>query len=381
MERVSSEEASQARTRLAECRRIVVKVGSALLADVKPDPFERIAAQIAALRIRGMDVVLVSSGAIALGLNPLGFSSRPKLLAELQAAASVGQSILMARWRDAFQKHGIEVAQILLTHDDMDDRERYLNALNALRTLIEHRIVPIVNENDTVSVREIKFGDNDELSAHIAGLIDADVMALLTQTNGLFSADPLLHQNAERLPVVKAVSKDIEALATGAAQLGTGGMSSKVRAVRRAARHGAATLILPGREPDTLTRALAGEDLGTLFCAPEAKAGRAKQRWIELAVRPQGTLRVDSGAEKALRKNASLLFVGVVEVQGHFQPGDAVDVASLEGVPFARGLVAISSSDLQRVRGKKQHEAQETLGCPVPQEVIHRDNLVLVEGV
>jgi glutamate 5-kinase len=380
MQVVSPEEMEQARARLAECRRVVVKVGSALLADAAPDPFERLAEQIATLKSSGREVVLVSSGAIALGLKPLGFATRPKMLAELQAAASVGQSVLMARWRDAFARHGIQVAQILLTHDDMDERERYLNARNALQKLLEHGVVPIVNENDTVSVREIKFGDNDELAAHIAGLVDADLMTLLTQTNGLFSADPLLSPNAYRLPVVKEVSKEIESVAGGAANLGTGGMSSKVRAVRRAARHGAATLILPGRETHILTRALAGEDLGTLFCAPETKSGRAKQRWIELAVRPQGTIRVDAGAAQAIRRNASLLFVGVVEVRGSFQPGDAVDIVADDNRPLARGLVAIAAVDLQRVAGKKQSEAQEILGCPVPQEVVHRDNLVLLEG-
>ncbi|MEN9826215.1 MAG: glutamate 5-kinase [Pseudomonadota bacterium] len=380
METVSASEVAAARERLTRCRRLVVKIGSALLADSNPDPFARLAEQVSMLKAQGIDVVVVSSGAIALGLKPLGFVSRPKLLADLQAAASVGQSILMARWQKAFHKNGLQVAQILLTHDDVDDRERYLNAQNAIRKLIEYNVVPVVNENDTVSVREIKFGDNDELAAHIAGLVEADVMALLTQTNGLFSSDPLVNPEARRLPMVKSVSKEVEALASGAANLGTGGMSSKLRAVQHAARHGSTTLILPGREDSVLTRALAGEDLGTHFIAPDRKSGRAKQRWLELAVRAQGRIVVDPGATQAIRKNASLLFVGVKEVHGFFRPGDPVDIISSEGTPVARGLVAVSSADLQRVCGKKQLEAEETLGCPVPQEVVHRDNLVLLEG-
>lgn len=380
MNEISPPEAASLRDRLAACRRLVVKIGSALLADTSSDPFERLAKQVARLKERGVEVVVVSSGAIALGLDPLGFTFRPKLLADLQAAASVGQSILMARWRAAFQKHGLQVAQILLTHDDVDERERYLNAQNALRKLIEYNVVPVVNENDTVSVREIKFGDNDELAAHIAGLIDADLMALLTQTNGLFTSDPRLNPNARRIAVVKSVSKEIEDLATGASHLGTGGMSSKLRAVQHAARHGTGTLILPGREEDVLMRALAGDDIGTFFLSPNRKSGRAKQRWLELAVRPQGRIVIDRGAEIAIRKHASLLFVGVTGVDGFFHPGDPVDILSSEGVPVARGLVALSSSDLQRVYGKKPTEAEEALGCPVPQELVHRDNMVLFEG-
>lgn len=380
MNEISTSEAASLRERLAGCRRLVVKIGSALLADDSPDPFERLARQVACLKEQGIEIVIVSSGAIALGREPLGFKSRPKLLAELQAAASVGQSILMARWRSAFQKQGLQVAQILLTHDDVDERERYLNAQNALRKLMELSVVPIVNENDTVSVREIKFGDNDELAAHIAGLVDADLMALLTQTDGLFTADPVLNPRAQRIPIVKSVSSEIEALASGAADLGTGGMSSKLRAVQYAARHGTGTLVLPGRVESVLLKALAGDDVGTFFLPPERKSGRAKQRWLELAVRPHGKIVIDSGAEIAIRKNASLLFVGVTGVDGSFQPGDPVDVVSHEGFPVARGLVALSSSDLQRVLGKKQLEAEVALGCPVPQELIHRDNMVLFDG-
>jgi glutamate 5-kinase len=365
-----------ARAQLTKARRVVVKIGSALLADKDVDAFSRLAADVAVLRDRQMDVVLVSSGAIALGLEVLGFSERPKDLASLQACAAAGQSRLMARWDAAFSKHGTAVAQLLLTHDDLRDRRRYLNARHAFSRLLERGCVPVVNENDTVSVDEIKLGDNDTLAAQVCGLASADVVVLLTGAAGLFTADPAKDKRAERVVIVDDVEA-VRAFAGDPAKHGTGGMRTKLDAALVARKHGASTLIAPGRLERVLARLFAGEDIGTWIRAGEGAKERARKRWIGTTLRPKGTLVVDEGAARALTKNASLLCAGVVGVKGAFEPGDLVAIEKKDGSALARGLVTLSAEDAKKVMGLRSDAARKKLDTPLPDELVHRDDLVL----
>jgi glutamate 5-kinase len=364
------------RAELTAARRVVVKIGSALLTE--PSAFDRFATQVAALRTRGMSVVVVSSGAIALGFPALGLAQRPRDLAGLQAAAAAGQSKLMWRWGEAFHKHGAEVAQVLLTHADLRDRRRYLNARQAFLRLLEAGVVPIVNENDTVAVDEIKLGDNDTLAAQVCGLCDAQVVVLLTGAAGLFTADPSKDPNAQRVPIVDELTDSVRKLAGAAAALGTGGMVTKLEAAAQAQTHGAATVIAPGRLDDVLAKVFSGDDVGTLIRARGADRERARKRWIGTALRPRGTVFVDDGAARALRKNASLLFAGVREVEGEFVPGDAIHIAHVDDrAVFARGLTRLSAHDAKTVAGKKTAEAH-ALVAALPDELVHRDDLVLL---
>jgi glutamate 5-kinase len=366
-----------ARAELSTARCVVVKIGSALLAS-GDDPFAAFAAQIAGLRTRGMRVALVSSGAIALGYPSLGLTSRPKDLAGLQASAAAGQSKLMWRWAEAFHGHGVEVAQILLTHADLRDRRRYLNARQAFLRLLDSGVVPIVNENDTVAVEEIKVGDNDTLAAQVCGLCDAHTMVLLTGAAGLYTADPTRDATAVRVPLVEVLDEGVRALAGRAAKLGTGGMVTKLEAAAIAQTHGAATVIASGRLAGVLAKVFDGDDVGTLIRASALDRERARKRWIGTALRPKGTVYVDEGAERALRKNASLLFAGVRDVDGAFLPGDAIHIARIDDkVVFARGLTRLSSVDAKRVAGKKTAEAHALVDA-LPDELVHRDDLALV---
>ena len=359
------------RDALTSARRVVIKVGSALLVGAG-DPFAELADDVVHLRRGGLQVVVVSSGAIALGLGPMGLTSRPRDLPSLQAAAAAGQSRLMARWAEAFAKHDVSVAQVLLTHTDVQDRRRYLNARNALLRLVDGGLVPIVNENDTVAVEEIKFGDNDNLAADVAGLVSADVVVLLTKIGALFAGDPRTDANAPRVAVVERVA-DVRAFAGAAALHGTGGMVTKLDAAERAGRHGASTVIAAERD---LVAVFEGADVGTWFRASERPVN-ARKRWIATALRPAGVLTVDAGAEHAMREGASLLPAGVRGVEGSFDVGDAIDVAGPGGV-FARGLVGVGGGDLRRIAGLRTDKARETLGFPVADEVVHRDDLVLL---
>jgi glutamate 5-kinase len=371
----------RARTDLAQVRRVVVKVGSALLADIDGAPFARLGAQMAELHARNIDVVLVTSGAIALGLAPLGLRERPTDLASLQAAAAAGQSRLMGRWMDAFDAHHVHLAQILLTHDDLRDRRRYLNARQALLRLLDARIIPVINENDTVAVDEIKVGDNDTLAAAICGLVDADAVVLLTGASGLYTADPNLDPSATRVPIVDDVNADIRKLAGAAARLGTGGMITKLDAAVVARAHGACTLVAPGRHAQVLQQLLQGADIGTLVLAPAEERGSARRRWIATALRPQGVLWLDDGAARAVMTNASLLAVGVREVEGRFHVGDCVGLgAHTTRTVFARGLVQLADEDIRVIAGKPRQAAMLLLP-DAPVELVHRDDLALLAGV
>ena len=360
-----------ARAELKDCRRVVVKIGSQSLANDE-GVFARVAKSIAAIRKNKIEVTLVSSGAIALGLAPLGLAERPRDLASLQAAAAAGQSALMQGWAKAFSPHGINTAQVLLTHGDLVNRRRYLNAKGAMQRLHAAAVIPIVNENDTVSVEEIKLGDNDVLAAEIASLLEAQALVLLTKAPGLFDKDPSL-ASAKRISFVD----DIDALEVGFGKksaLGTGGIETKIEALRIAIGHGIKGLIA-APDAGSLEAIFAGADIGTLFAASSTKR-RARKRWIAVTLRPKGHVEIDAGAFAAISKSASLLFAGVREVKGDFARGDCIDIVC-ENKVVARGLSALDAESARRVKGARQKEAQAILGDALPDELIHRDDLVI----
>jgi len=371
------------RTPIASARRIVVKVGSSLVTNdgrgLDAAAVAAWAAQIAELRHSGKEVVLVSSGAIAEGVKRLGWSTRPSTMHEQQAAAAVGQMGLVQAYESAFAKWRLHTAQILLTHDDLADRRRYLNARSTLFTLLGLDVIPIINENDTVTTDEIRFGDNDTLAALVTNLIDADVLVLLTDQPGLHTADPRRDPTATLVRTAQAGDATLEGMAGGTGNtLARGGMLSKVLAAKRAARSGASTVIANGREENVLTRLAAGEDLGTSLIAPDISLGARKQ-WLADHVRLAGRLKLDAGAVRALvRDGKSLLPIGVVGVDGTFERGEIVGCFDPAGREIARGLVNYSAQESARILGKPSSEIQAILGYVDEPELIHRDNLVLL---
>ena len=372
-----------ARRALTRARRLVVKVGSGLIAEPGQGPHEgrigALAADIADLIKARREVALVSSGAIATGAARLGLAARPRSIPEKQAAAAVGQSALMWQYEHAFKRFGIPVGQVLLTGQDISDRSRYLNARNTLLTLLDLGVLPIVNENDTVAVDEIKVGDNDNLAALVAHLIDADLLVLLTDVEGLYTGDPRHDPGARRLDTVEAVTEEIERLVYDVAgAVSVGGMSTKLQAAQKAAASGIPMVIASGHEAGVLPRLLKGEAVGTYF-KPRDDRLAARKRWIAFAVPPQGRLTVDAGAKKALtERGKSLLPSGLVEVDGEFQAGEVVALAELDGKEFARGLVNYDASELRRIRGSRTADIEKTLGYKRVDEVVHRDNLVVL---
>lgn len=372
-----------ARRPLGSVRRLVVKVGSGLITAVGVGAdaarIADLAADIAAIR-PGREVVLVSSGAIATGTARLALGERPRSIPEKQAAAAVGQSALMWEYEVAFKAHGVSVGQVLVTAQDIAERTRYLNARNTLLTLLRLGVIPIVNENDTVAVEEIKVGDNDNLSALVASLIDADLLVILTDVDGLYTGNPEIDTGARKLDTVEAVTEDIERLVWDrAGRVSVGGMATKLEAAQKAAAAGIPMVIARGVEPGVLPRVLAGEPLGTYF-APKADRLTARKRWLAFAVPPQGRLTVDAGALRALtREGRSLLPSGVVDVEGDFAAGGMVAVVSQpDGKEFARGLVNFDAEELRRIRGAKTRDIEARLGYRSVDEVIHRDNLVIL---
>lgn len=356
------------RARLRRSRRIVIKIGSKSLTG---DAWERLAAEIAAILEQGAprrSVVLVSSGAIALGVTKLGLKARPKEMAWLQAAAAAGQSVLMQRYEDAFGKLGIAVAQVLLTHADLADPLRTSNAKNALAALIEVGAVPIINENDAVAVEEIKFGDNDQLASMVTPLCEADFLLLLSDVDGLLDAD------GKRVPFVRSVAREARPLAGAAASsVGTGGMASKVEAARRATLAGADVVIAHARQPDVVSRVLSGEDVGTVFAAVSQRLS-ARKHWIAYTLRSRGAVLIDRPSAEAIRdRNRSVLAASVLGVRGVFMPGDAVSVVDAEGNEIARGLARVSASDAARIAGKKRDDEEDAEDV-----VVHRDDLVVL---
>ncbi len=359
----------------------MVKVGTSTLnrqgGPPDKDYILSLADQIAALGDAGHSVILVSSGAIRAGMARLGLTGRPRSIPQKQAAAAVGQGLLMQSYADAFAAHGMTVGQVLLTRDDLRDRSRYLNARNTLAALLRAHVIPIINENDTVAVEEIKFGDNDTLAALVSSLVEADVLLLLSDVAGLFSSDPTQSPTAQLIPIVDTIDSLIEGLAGGTqSALGTGGMTTKIQAARICVRTGTRMVIADGRRPDVLREAFAGE-CGTQFM-PVPSPLRSRQRWIAYGLAPQGTVGVNDGAKARLvEEGKSLLPAGVVAVSGHFGPGDLVALADAQGQPFAQGFVNYSHDDLAKIMGRRSADIAGLLGSKPHDEVIHRDNLVL----
>ncbi|HJU21808.1 MAG TPA: glutamate 5-kinase [Casimicrobiaceae bacterium] len=370
-------------TPVANASRIVVKLGSSLVTNegrgIDHDAVAHWAADVATLAEAGKSIVLVSSGAIAEGMRRLGWSTRPRAIHDLQAAAAVGQMGLVEAYERAFARHGLHTAQVLLTHEDMSDRRRYLNARTTLTTLLGLRVIPIINENDTVTTDEIRFGDNDTLAALVTNLIEADVLVLLTDQPGLFTADPRRNPSATLVQSAKAIDPALEAMAGGAGSgIGRGGMSTKVQAAKRAARSGASTIIASGRESDVLARLARGETLGTLLTAEQGSLAARKQ-WLADHVRLAGRLMLDEGAVRALvRDGKSLLPIGVIAVTGNFGRGEVVGCVAPDGREIARGLVNYGAQDAARIVRKPSSEIEAVLGYVDEPELIHRDNLVLL---
>ena len=367
----------------AERRRWVVKVGSSLLTNngrgLDLTFIRNWAEQVVQLRAMGIECVLVSSGAVAEGLNRLGFSKRPSAVHELQAAAAVGQMGLIQAYESCFSGHGIHTAQILLTHDDLASRERYLNARSTLRTLLELNVVPIVNENDTVATEEIKVGDNDTLGALVANLVEADQLVLLTDQPGLYTADPRKDPDAKFVHEAKAGDPELEKMAGGAGTLGRGGMITKIRAAARAARSGAATIIAPGRGEDVFLRLAANDKTIGTWLYPAQEVLLARKQWLAAYLQLQGRLTLDDGAVKVLRgAGKSLLPVGVKRVDGEFQRGEVVACLDMAGREIARGLVNYSADEARKIVGHSSAEIEKILGYVDEPELIHRDNLVLI---
>ena len=374
--------AAAGKSRLATARRVVVKIGSALLVErstgrVNRSWLEALAEDIARLRSRGQEVVLVSSGAIALGRRQLGLAPGKLRLEESQAAAAVGQIRLAHAWKEVLEQHDFTVAQVLLTLGDTEQRRRYLNARNTLTALLKLGSIPVINENDTVATAEIRYGDNDRLAARVAQMVSADCLVLLSDVDGLYTADPTRDTGAKFIAEVPRITADIEAMAGGSASdVGSGGMATKVLAAKIAVAAGCHMCVAAGREQHPLRRIESGSRC-TWFVA-DGSPVTARKQWIVGMLKPSGELRVDEGAARALRQGKSLLPAGVVQVSGRFDRGDAVVVKDPDGREVARGLAAYSSNDAERMCGRKSGELERLLGYRGRDEMIHRDDLVIV---
>ena len=366
---------------LAQARRVVVKVGSGVLTErsgLNIRAVQDLAKGVCTLRENGTEVILVSSGAIASGLNKVGVSKRPQSVSQQQAMAAVGQASLIMAYEEAFGVHGQKVAQILLTRDDLTHRRRYLNARNTLFTLLSWRIIPIINENDTVVADEIKFGDNDNLSAMVTNLTDSHMLVNLTNIDGLFDKDPRTHKDAKLIRVIDKVDRKVGRYASSIPGfLGTGGMASKIKAAQKVAAGGVPTIIANGLKPEILTQIFSGEEEGTLFLPRQAPLC-SRKHWIAFTKSPKGEIVIDQGAEKALmEKGKSLLPSGIKGVKGRFRLGNSVLLMSESGREIAVGMVNYDSSDIIKIMGAKSTEIEARLGFKHDDEVIHRDNLVL----
>ena len=369
---------------LAPLRRVVVKVGSAVLSDpegLRVDVIENLAGQIDRIIGMGRQVVLVTSGAIAAGRARLG--GRGTTIAERQAAAAIGQIELMRQWAKAFDAHGRMVAQILLTHQDLAERKRRLNAVHTIESLFAAGVIPIVNENDTVAVEEIRMGDNDVLSSLVAGMVQAGLLIILSDVAGVLTGDPRTRPDARLIPLIADPEGEMSGLvAESAGPLGSGGMATKLKAARQAARAGIAAIIAPGRAPETLIAALdPAREVGTLVL-PARRRLPGRKHWIAFALRPSGVLALDRGASDALRtKGRSLLASGIRDVRGEFASGDCVSLLDPEGVEIGRGLVNYPAADVLKVKGMKSQEIPRILGYKLADEIIHRDNFVLIDDL
>ncbi len=373
------------RQKVSKARRWIVKVGSSLVTnDGRGLNVELIGSwvrQIADLRRRGIEVILVSSGAVAEGVARMGWPERPKALHQLQAAAAIGQMGLVHAYESRFQSYGIHTALVLLTHDDLVDRRRYLNARSTLRSLLQMDVIPVINENDTVTFDEIRFGDNDSLAALVTNLLEADLLVLLTDQDGMYEADPRQHPDAAFIHERYAGDKALRRMAAGGGvgKLGRGGMLTKVEAAEKAARSGAVTLIAPGKRSDVLLDIAAGEAVGTLIL-PASEPLVARKQWLAGHMQLRGRLRLDDGAVKVLREaGRSLLAVGVCGVEGEFERGEMVACVDGEGREVARGLVNYSAAETRKMMGHSSEKIESLIGYVDESELIHRDNLVLCQ--
>jgi glutamate 5-kinase len=371
---------SDIKKNIAKAKRIVVKVGSGVLTrdlGLDLDIIASLARQISAQMDKRREVILVSSGAVASGVKKIGLPKRPDKMPEKQAAAAIGQAGLIHEYEMAFSKHGKHVAQILLTDEDLSNRKRYLNARNTMSTLLDWGVLPIINENDTVAVAEIKFGDNDSLSARVALLLEADLLINLTDIDGLYDKDPRQFSDAQRIRELVSIGKHIEDLAGGAGSLGTGGMLTKIKAARKMIASGIPMIIASGKDPDILDDLFQGKDKGTFFRPKHERLG-SRKGWIAFNSKPKGVLYLDNGAAEAVKnKGKSLLPSGITRVQGEFGMGAPVEIKDSENRVIGVGLVNYSSTDIDTIKGLNSRDIEQRLGHKEYDEVVHRDNLAL----
>ena len=374
---------------VAKAKRIVIKVGTSTLTDdnhrLAPDKVEKLAREIVELRRRGKEVILVSSGAIGAGIGKLNLKQRPRDIKLLQATAAVGQSILMSTYDRYFSAYGQTIAQLLLTHADFLSRQRYLNLRNTLLTLLKSGVIPIVNENDTTAVDEIKVGDNDNLSALVASNLEADLLIILTDTDGLFTRDPRRSERAELIPVVRDITPEIERIADTGEKTKTktssvGGMRTKIQAAKLAMNAGIPVVIANGAEEDILLRIVEGEPVGTRFLPRKSDRMNDREHWIRFVSPPRGRIKVDEGAKAALvAKGSSLLPSGIIGVEGAFMPGDTVSIIDSRDIEFARGITNYSSVEIEKIKGLHTGDIERVLGHKEYDEVVYRGNLYLIQ--
>jgi glutamate 5-kinase len=366
-----------------DVKRVVIKIGSSLLTKggqgLDKTAISAWVNQMVGLKRRSVDVILVSSGSVAEGMSRLKLKVRPKTLHELQAAAAVGQMGLVRVFDDNFQFHGLHAAQILLTHDDLSDRQRYLNARSTLLTLLKLGVIPVINENDTVATEEIRFGDNDTLAALVANLVEAELLIILTDQKGLYTGDPRLYADAELISQISVNDSRLEKMAgESRSGLGRGGMYTKVKAARLASRSGAATIVAPGVVDNVISKVISGEEIGTYFL-PDIEPLVARKRWLAGQLQVKGRLVLDAGAVKVLKSDGkSLLAVGVKSVSGRFQRGELVSCVDESGLEVARGLINYGKADAELILGKSSSEFDKILGYADDSELMHRDNMVLI---
>jgi glutamate 5-kinase len=371
------------REKLRTARRIVIKIGTSSLTyqtgKINFEIINKLALQIANLANQGRELILVTSGAISVGVSRFGLTKRPESIPEKQAMAAVGQGALMHYYEKFFNEYGQVVAQVLLTKEDVIDRRKYLNIRNTLFTLLDYGVIPIINENDTVAADEIKFGDNDTLSALVASAVEADLLIILSDIDGLFSADPRIDPKAQLIETVQELGPEIESLAGGAGSWrGTGGMATKIQAAKIGINSNVGVIIANGADPSIIGEIIEGQPKGTFFVPKQHKLEQRK-RWIAFGLSPQGTIYIDEGAEKALIDGGkSLLPSGILKVEGNFEDGQAVRIVNPEKKEIARGIVKYSSWEIEQVKGLKSIELQSVLGHTEGDEIIHRDNLVII---
>lgn len=370
---------------LSHVRRVVVKIGTRVLTgadnNIAVERIDRLASRVNALQARGLTVVLVSSGAVGAGMGRLGLKSYPRLIPDRQAVAAVGQVRLMKMWEHAFEVFGRRVGQVLVTAEDFQNRRKYVNLQNTFESLLRLDVVPVVNENDSVAVRELKYGDNDSLSAHVSALVGAELLVILTDIDGLYTANPKFDPTATRIPVVTEITAQMQRSTRGkGSEVSIGGMKTKLAAAELVTGSGRSMVIASGRDCD-LDGILGGQDVGTLFL-PRAEGMRRRKQWIAFSSRSRGRLLVDEGARRALTLRAgSLLSSGIKEVRGAFEPGDVVEIAcTADDTVFAKGVTSYNAEDLERIKGLHSSRINEVLGHAAPDEVVHKDNLVLLGG-